>query len=148
MVDPCGLDSRYSLSGAVLVSHHGVKRRGSDAQCIPAAGSETRIPDATPSISNSLLGFNPSILLLFFFFKGETFKELCFFSFSQLQSSSIQTAVTQFPKHITSVWVVFRDTRKSLGKKAHLLLNVQVQKKSEVFTRNSLFLFLLYIKTQ
>lgn len=52
----------------VLLPYHGVKRRGSDAQCIPAAGcsTDTRISDPTTPISNSLL--RDFFFLLFFFF--------------------------------------------------------------------------------
>lgn len=54
IVDPCGLVSGilHSQSGALLFPYHGVKRRGSDAQCVPAAGcSDAQTPNSTPSIA-------------------------------------------------------------------------------------------------
>lgn len=134
MVDPCGLDSGvlHSLSGAVLFPHHGVERRGSDAQCIPAAGSDTRLSHATPSISPPSLPSLPlSWVLLFFCFLRETLKGV-----SQLHSSSIQTDV--FSSQNASV--LSFGTRKVFLKKTHLLL---VQKK--VFS-DTKCLFLLRVK--
>lgn len=65
----------HRWSGAVLRPDHGEKRRGSDAQCIPA----TRLSDRTPSIScRDPPSYSSSSCCLFVFLKkGETLHELC-----------------------------------------------------------------------
>lgn len=125
----------HSLSGAVFLPYHGVKRRGSDAQCITAAScSDSLISDPTPSISYSLLQGSPFYSSAFL---RETLKKRVF-NLSCRARTSKQLCYSGPKTHHISF--VFRDTWSF----RILMLDIQVQK---VFSGTKVpFLFLLYAK--
>lgn len=95
----------HSLSGAVFLPYHGVKRRGSDAQCITAAScSDSLISDPTPSISYSLLQGSPFYSSAFL---RETLKKRVF-NLSCRARTSKQLCYSGPKTHHISF--VFRDT--------------------------------------
>lgn len=113
-----------------MLPYHGEKRRGSDAQCIPAAGcSNTPISEPKPSISSSLL---PALPFLKGYFKG-TFTSRC----RARRSKQICPSVPQ---------VVFYVTRK-VRKRRIFSWTFRCKQEKVLSDTKFSFLLLLYIKT-